>query len=158
MTFEEFCDALKETGAYQAEDGHIYRKDGSILSRQGRNGYYTLRKMFDNHTYYFMEHRVAYYFAYGKFDEKLQINHKDENKHNNCVDNLEWISRQNNLCYGTRLDRIKSSKDNKLNDKGRNSCEKKLMSVVVKCKDIGMNREKVEDMINKVVNGVFGEE
>ena len=59
MTFEEFCDALKETGAYQAEDGHIYRKDGSILSRQGRNGYYTLRKMFDNHTYYFMEHRVA---------------------------------------------------------------------------------------------------
>ena len=76
----------------------------------------------------------------------------------NCVDNLEWISKQNNLYYGTRMDRIKSSKDNKLNDRGRNSCEKKLMSVVVKCKDVGMNREKVEDMINKVVDGVFGEE
>lgn len=47
---------------------------------------------------------------------------------------------------------------NLLNDRGRNSCEKKLMSVVVKCKDIGMNREKVEDMINKVIDGVFGEE
>ena len=56
------------------------------------------------------------------------------------------------------MDRVKSSKDSKLNDRGRNSCEKKLMSVVVKCKDIGMNREKVEDMINKVVDGVFGEE
>ena len=60
--------------------------------------------------------------------------------------------------YGTRMDRIKSGKDNKLNDRGRNSCELKLMSAVVKCKDIGMNREKVEDMINKVVDEVFGEE
>ena len=99
MTFEEFCDALKETGAYQAEDGHIYRKDGSILSRQGRNGYYTLRKMFDNHTYYFMEHRVAYYFAHGKFDESLQINHKDFDRGNNHIDNLELMTCKENINY-----------------------------------------------------------
>lgn len=91
-------------------------------------------------------------------DGLAEVNHKDENKHNNCVDNLEWISRQNNLYYGTRLDRIKVSKVGGRDDRFRNSCEKKLMSVVVKCKDIGTNREKVEDMINKVVNGVFGEE
>ena len=90
-------------------------------------------------------------------DGLAEVNHKDENKHNNSVDNFEWISKQDNLYYGTRMDRIKSSKDNKLNDRGRNSCEKKLMSVVVKCKDIGMNREKVEDMINRIVDGVFGE-
>ena len=45
-----------------------------------------------------------------------------------------------------------------MNDRGHNSCEKKLMSVVVKCKDIGMNREKVEDMMGKIVDGVFREE
>lgn len=35
----------------------------------------------------------------------LQVNHKDENKHNNYVDNLEWISFKENMNYGTKQDR-----------------------------------------------------
>lgn len=99
MSFSEFCNALKESGAYQAEDGHIYREDGSILSRQGRNGYYTLRKMFGGHTYYFMEHRVAFYFAHGEFDESLQINHKDFDRGNNRIENLELMTCKENIHY-----------------------------------------------------------
>lgn len=30
-----------------------------------------------------------------------EINHKDENKLNNCVDNLEWCTRSYNMAYGT---------------------------------------------------------
>ena len=33
------------------------------------------------------------------------INHKDENKQNNRVDNLEWCTYQYNNTYGTRLER-----------------------------------------------------
>lgn len=29
------------------------------------------------------------------------VNHKDENKLNNCADNLEWCTYQYNNCYGT---------------------------------------------------------
>lgn len=29
-----------------------------------------------------------------------QVNHKDENKHNNCVDNLEWCDAKYNVNYG----------------------------------------------------------
>ncbi len=34
-------------------------------------------------------------------DNLPEINHKDENKQNNCVDNLEWCDRQYNNTYGT---------------------------------------------------------
>ena len=33
-----------------------------------------------------------------------EVNHKDENKQNNRVDNLEWCTREYNLVYGSRKD------------------------------------------------------
>ena len=34
-----------------------------------------------------------------------QVNHKDENKSNNCVENLEWCDAKYNMNYGTRTKR-----------------------------------------------------
>lgn len=38
------------------------------------------------------------------------VNHKDENKENNNVDNLEWCSYQYNLTYGTHTNRAKETR------------------------------------------------
>ena len=35
-----------------------------------------------------------------------QVNHKDEDKTNNCVNNLEWCDAKYNINYGTRIERI----------------------------------------------------
>lgn len=37
---------------------------------------------------------------------KEQVNHKDENKKNNCLNNLEWMTSKENCNYGTRNARI----------------------------------------------------
>lgn len=37
---------------------------------------------------------------------ELQVNHIDENKTNNYIDNLEWCTRKYNCSYGTRNERV----------------------------------------------------
>ena len=39
-------------------------------------------------------------------DKTLEINHKDENKTNNCINNLEWVTHKDNCNHGTRNQRI----------------------------------------------------
>lgn len=42
-----------------------------------------------------------------------QVNHKDENKLNNRVDNLEWCTAKYNINYGTTIDRRAKTQTNR---------------------------------------------
>ena len=39
-------------------------------------------------------------------DNLPEVNHKDENKKNNCVDNLEWCSHSYNMTYNSRAKKV----------------------------------------------------
>ena len=47
-------------------------------------------------------HKLVALTFLSNFNNYEQINHKDENKTNNCVNNLEWCTRLYNINYGTR--------------------------------------------------------
>lgn len=50
--------------------------------------------------------------AKGKPFEEIVINHKDQNKSNNCVDNLEWCTVDYNNKYGDRLENVSKHRIN----------------------------------------------
>ena len=65
------------------------------------NGYYKCSLYKNNIQYYKKVHRLVAETFIPNPNNLYCVNHKDENKLNNCVDNLEWCTLQYNLEYGT---------------------------------------------------------
>ncbi len=63
---------------------------------------------------FFLVHRlVAFMFIENDdISNKIFVNHKDENKSNNNVDNLEWCTRSYNTLYGTCTERMREKTRN----------------------------------------------
>lgn len=89
-----------------------YRRTGKekILSpNKSKSGYLQINLYKnDDRKSYLIHHLVAYAFIPNTENYK-EINHKDENKNNNCVENLEWCDRKYNMNYGTRNKRVSES-------------------------------------------------
>lgn len=76
------------------------RKKTKILKTMRDNKGY-LRVDLDNKTY--KVHRLVASCFLDNPDNLSQVNHKDENKENNCVNNLEWCNNKYNANYGSRV-------------------------------------------------------
>lgn len=57
----------------------------------------------------YLTNRVIYTFFNGEIPEGMEVNHKDENKLNNSIDNLNLLSHIDNSNWGTRNERISST-------------------------------------------------
>lgn len=94
-------------------DGYLVSNKGRIANICGqilnlnidRNGYACVT-LYGNKPY--KVHRIVAttFISNDNPLEKSEVNHIDEfDKSNNCVDNLEWISRRDNINYGTKNER-----------------------------------------------------
>ena len=86
---------------------NLYRE--KILKPGKKNSYYFVVLSKNNTRTQFLVHRLVAEAFIPNTDNLPQVNHKDENKLNNSVDNLEWCTAKYNINYGTAVERTKKA-------------------------------------------------
>lgn len=74
------------------------------------NGYLRIDLRNNGKYYKFLVHRVVAETFLPNPNNFEYVNHKDESRDNNCVDNLEWCTPKYNANYGTAKQRIADAK------------------------------------------------
>lgn len=99
-------------------NGKVHCHKGRLLKFSDNSfGYQQVHIHKDGKPYTLVVHRiVALHFVDG-YAEGLEVNHKDEDKHNNRADNLEWCDHLYNSNYGTKTERLQKNRKGCLYDK-----------------------------------------
>lgn len=89
----------------------------NIKAHIDKNGYYRVLLSKNNKIKNYLVHRLVAQTFIPNPNNLPQVNHKDENKTNNNVNNLEWCTRSYNCQYGTRTKRI--AEKTRITNKGK---------------------------------------
>ena len=81
--------------------GNLQNRKEKLLKINIRNGYCTTYLYKNNKKKSFLCHRLVAEAFISNPDNLPQVNHKDENKLNNCVENLEWCTAKYNVNYSS---------------------------------------------------------
>ena len=102
-------ESWKEVNGYEglywvSTQGHVKNRHGRVLIPEIRNSYYSVDFFKDGKRRKYRIHRLVAQAFIPNPDNLPQVNHKDEDKLNNCVDNLEWCDNTYNTHYSKHQD------------------------------------------------------
>lgn len=100
---ETWKDIEEYEGLYQVSNmGRVKSVRRNIILRPSiRNGYKRVTLYTNNIPKRYSIHRLVAMAFIPNPDNLPQVNHKDENRTNNCISNLEWCTQEYNINYGT---------------------------------------------------------
>lgn len=100
-------------GEYEVDTlGNVYSLKTNIKLKpnDSKNPYYTVHLLHNGVRKARTIHRIVAEAFIPNPRNLPQVNHKDEDKHNNNADNLEWCTALYNSRYGTAIERAKRSR------------------------------------------------
>lgn len=111
--WKQIFDTKYEISNYGRVKSFQYGKEKILKPTQNKSGYLEIGLMIKpNVRKWFLVHRLVMIVFYPNENyHNLEVNHKDENKKNNRIDNLEWITSKDNCNYGTRNFRLSINKE-----------------------------------------------
>lgn len=131
-----------------------YKNPRILKPRKNNNGYLYINLSIDGKYKSFTIHRLVAIYFLGK--SNLTVNHKNCNKLNNCVENLEWISQQKNTDH---------AKLNNLLSTGERNGRSKLIERDIKvikyksrlgkssrtiAKEFGVSKTAIQEILNNI--------
>ena len=124
-------------GLYRIDDhGNVYsiKSNKQISYFISNNGYKRVTLFKNGKSKNISIHRLVAIAFIPNPNDLPQVNHKDENKLNNNVDNLEWCSSKYNANYGTRIKRIteKNIESGHYEKLAKQQSEKTLSAITLK--------------------------
>lgn len=155
-------------GMYQvSSEGRIKSVERDIICKNGakkhmkerilkggldRYGYPHVGLCDGNKRKIFLVHRLVAEAFITNPDNKPQVNHKDEVKTNNCVDNLEWMTNKENANYGTRTERSAKTQSKSV---AQYSKDGKLIKIWASIKEAGSQLGLSRGNISLAALGVY---
>lgn len=144
-------------GLYQVSNfGKIRRfSDGKILKQSiGTSGYYKIALWKNGRYRHFLVHRIiAIHFIQNPQNKKF-VNHKDGNKLNNSIDNLEWMTRKENHSHAAKSGLMSHGTD-RHNAKLNPSIAKQIRESSLSCSELsviwGINERHVRKIKNNEI-------
>lgn len=83
--------------------GKVFNKDGHKMALNNNGtGYFQVKMYAQGTRYNRYIHRIVWEAFMGNIPDKMEINHKDHNKNNNNLDNLEVVDRSTNMKRAVR--------------------------------------------------------
>lgn len=95
------------------KNGEVFSKRTLKFLKKSKvsNGYFSVELFNQNGSKRFLIHRLVAQAFIPNPCNLPQVNHKDENKENNSVENLEWCTAYYNMTYGTLQKRRRENTD-----------------------------------------------
>ena len=152
---------FNSTGLLVSNIGRVKNKNDRILAIGDNGAGYkkvTIHNKDCKKVKNFYIHRlVAEIFIGETCDVKTQVNHKDGDKSNNHVDNLEWVCPKENIRHmhnnGMNMNRRNHGKLNKLSDSiiayAYSKVVMDISGIGVTAKEYGMPRTTLSSIVNK---------
>lgn len=100
---------IKSLGGHRSNG--YYKKEKIMKFYKTYNGYYRVGLSKNGESKGLFVHRIIATTFIPNPNSLRDVNHKDENKINNNIENLEWLSHQDNINYGSRKRRMMSNKE-----------------------------------------------
>jgi len=98
---------VKSIDRLSSNGRHLKGKILKALKTSG--GYLSVSLCKDGEDKHYAIHRLVMLAFVGECPKGMEINHIDENKQNNCLSNLEYVTPSENCNHGTRNNRISLS-------------------------------------------------